>query len=83
MRNYLSKTPEYVSATRILRKAQTINSNIYVFRIPHADRTVIKSVGEGRKAGRMVHDFPDMLLGVYSPDCPREWLMEDLEGLCE
>ena len=43
----------------------------------------IKGIPEGRKAERMLTDFPEMFLGVYSRDCPREWLMEDLEGLCE
>ena len=83
MRNYLSKTPEYERATRILRKAKDTNSDLYVFRIPRMDRMEIKGIPEGKKADRMLIDFPEMFVGVYSQDCPRDWLMEDLEGLCE
>jgi len=34
---------------------------------------------KGERAERMIKDFPDTFMGIYTPDCPLEWLESDLE----
>ena len=36
-------------------------------------------VAQGNKARKMIQDFPDTFVGVYTEDCPLEWLQEDME----
>jgi len=35
-------------------------------------------VAGGKRAEVMIKDFPHTFMGVYTPDCPLEWLEADL-----
>ena len=75
-----SKKIEYQKAKRILARAREFGDSVYAFKFTKSSGAVeIRTIPAGLRADRMAIDFPNLFIGVYSPDCHFEWVLEDLQ----
>ena len=76
------KTTASRRATKIKSAAREYGGYVFIFildRYTEGTRgTRMITLPPGDKADKMIRDFPNYFYGVYTEDCPRLWIINDL-----